>query len=113
MAKLASESCEACRIDAPKLSDAEITDLLNDIDAWDLITEPVKQLKKEFNFPDYQSSLAFVNTIAAMADQEDHHPLMTLEWGKVTILWWSHKIKGLHKNDFICASKTESLYKAS
>ena len=113
MTKLASESCEACRIDAPKLSDAEITDLLNDIDTWDLITEPVKQLKKEFNFPDYKSSLAFVNTIAAMADQEDHHPLMTLEWGKVTILWWSHKIEGLHKNDFICASKTESLYKAS
>lgn len=113
MTKLASESCEACRIDAPKLSDAEITDLLNDIDTWDLITEPVKQLKKEFNFPDYQSSLAFVNAIAAMADQEDHHPLMTLEWGKVTILWWSHKIEGLHKNDFICASKTESLYKAS
>jgi len=111
--KLASESCEACRIDAPKLSDAEINDLLNDIDGWDLITEPVKQLKKEFNFADYQSSLAFVNAIAAMADQEDHHPLMTLEWGKVTILWWSHKIEGLHKNDFICASKTESLYKAS
>ena len=71
MTKLASESCEACRIDAPKLSDAEINDLLNDLDAWDLITEPVKQLKKEFNFPDYQSSLAFVNTIAAMADQEE------------------------------------------
>jgi 4a-hydroxytetrahydrobiopterin dehydratase len=48
-----------------------------------------------------------------MADKEDHHPLITLEWGKVTILWWSHKIEGLHKNDFICASKTENIYNKS
>ena len=45
-----------------------------------------------------------------MADQEDHHPELALEWGKVTVIWWSHKIKGLHKNDFICASKTDNLY---
>ena len=110
---LVSQSCEACRIDAPRLSDSEISELLLDIDDWNLISEPVKQLKKVFSFPDYQSSLTFVNAIAAMADKEDHHPLITLEWGKVTILWWSHKIEGLHKNDFICASKTENIYKTS
>ena len=113
MSDLAANSCEACRIDAPLVSDDEASVLLKEIEGWQLIDYGVKKLKKEFNFPDYQSSLAFVNAIAAMADQEDHHPLMTLEWGKVTILWWSHKIEGLHKNDFICASKTESLYKAS
>ena len=110
MVDLVSQSCEACRLDAPRLSDAEISELLVDIDHWNLIAEPVKQLKKVFSFPDYQSSLTFVNAIAAMADKEDHHPLISLEWGKVTILWWSHKIEGLHKNDFICASKTENIY---
>ena len=113
MVDLVSQSCEACRIDAPSLSNAEISELLLDIDDWNLISEPVKQLKKVFSFPDYQSSLIFVNAIAAMADHEDHHPLITLEWGKVNILWWSHKIEGLHKNDFICASKTENIYNKS
>ena len=44
-----------------------------------------------------------------MADKEDHHPKIVLEWGLVTVFWWSHAIKGLHKNDFICAAKTDSL----
>ena len=112
MAELLNQSCEACQIDAPILSDTEISKLMADINAWNLITEPVKQLKKIFNFPDYQTSLAFVNAIAEISEQEDHHPQIILEWGKVTILWWSHKIKGLHMNDFICASKTDNIYQA-
>ena len=47
----------------------------------------------------------------ALAEIEDHHPLIILEWGKVTVKWWSHKINGLHKNDFICAAKTDLLAK--
>ncbi len=49
--------------------------------------------------------------VAALAEIEDHHPLIILEWGKVTVKWWSHKINGLHKNDFICAAKTDLLAK--
>ena len=110
MAELKSQSCEACKIDAPRLTDAEITNLISEINDWDLIQEPVKQIKKIFSFPDYQSGVNFLNAVATMADQEDHHPELVLEWGKVTVIWWSHKIKGLHKNDFICASKTDNLY---
>ena len=51
----------------------------------------------------------FTKKVAEMADEEDHHPKIILEWGKVTVYWWSHKIEGLHKNDFICAAKTDSL----
>jgi 4a-hydroxytetrahydrobiopterin dehydratase len=54
--------------------------------------------------------LSFVSKVAAMAETEDHHPEIILEWGKVTVSWWSHKIKGLHKNDFIAAAKTDSIY---
>ena len=110
MAELQSQSCEACKIDAPRLTDTEITNLISEINDWDLIQEPVKQIKKIFSFPDYQSGVNFLNAVATMADQEDHHPELVLEWGNVTVIWWSHKIKGLHKNDFICASKTDNLY---
>ena len=110
MAELQAQSCEACKIDAPRLTDTEITNLISEINDWDLIKEPVKQIKKIFSFPDYQSGVNFLNAVATMADQEDHHPELVLEWGKVTVIWWSHKIKGLHKNDFICASKTDNLY---
>ena len=109
MSDLASNTCEACRIDAPKVSDDEVNILLKEIDNWDLIHEEVNQLKKIFSFSSYKESVDFSNKVAKMADIEDHHPTITLEWGKVTVVWWSHKIKGLHKNDFICAAKTDQL----
>ena len=51
-----------------------------------------------------------VSKVANLAEEEDHHPEITLEWGKVTVSWWSHKIKGLHRNDFIAAAKTDNLF---
>ena len=108
---LAESSCEACRIDAPLVSDDEASVLIKEIEGWYLIDDGVKKLKKEFNFSSYSDSKDFTNKVADMADQEDHHPQIILEWGKVTVIWWSHKIKGLHKNDFICAAKTNNLRK--
>jgi 4a-hydroxytetrahydrobiopterin dehydratase len=107
---LASSTCEACRIDAPIVSDNEASLLIKEIEGWDVIDEEVKKLKKEFSFSNYSDSVDFSNKVADMAEQEDHHPQIILEWGKVTVIWWSHKIKGLHKNDFICAAKTDQLY---
>ena len=111
MSDLASSSCEACRIDAPIVSDDEASILINEIEGWDVIDDGVKKLKKEFSFSNYSDSVDFSNKVADMADKEDHHPQIILEWGKVTVIWWSHKIKGLHKNDFICAAKTNKISK--
>jgi len=111
MSNLASSTCEACRIDAPIVSDNEASMLLKEIEGWDLINDGIKKLKKEFSFSNYSDSVDFSYKVADMADQEDHHPQIILEWGKVTVFWWSHKIKGLHKNDFICAAKTNNLSK--
>ena len=111
MSDLASRTCEACRIDAPRVSDDEASLLINEIEGWDVIDEGVKKLKKEFSFSNYSDSVDFSNKVADMAEQEDHHPQIILEWGKVTVIWWSHKIKGLHKNDFICAAKTNKISK--
>ena len=110
MVNLSEQSCEACRIDAPELSEAEINTLIPDLMEWTLIKSPMHQLKKVFSFKDYQDAINFTNNLTKIADEEDHHPQIVLEWGKVTVFWWSHKIEGLHKNDFICASKTDSLY---
>jgi 4a-hydroxytetrahydrobiopterin dehydratase len=108
---LASSSCEACRIDAPIVSDDEASLFINEIEGWDLINDGIKKLKKEFSFSNYSDSVDFLNKVTDMADKEDHHPQILLEWCKVTVFWWSHKIKGLHKNDFICAAKTNNISK--
>ena len=110
MNDLSSQSCEACKIDAPKVPRDQIKNLLLEINDWTLIEEPINKLEKVFSFKSYKKSLDFSNKVAALADEEDHHPQILLEWGKVTVTWWSHKIEGLHRNDFICAAKTDKLF---
>lgn len=110
MNDLSSQSCEACQIDAPKVPRDQIKNLLLEINDWTLIEEPINKLEKVFSFKNYKESLDFSNKVAALADEEDHHPQILLEWGKVTVTWWSHKIEGLHRNDFICAAKTDKLF---
>ena len=112
MNELINKKCEACRIDAPKVTDEEIPSLMSQIPLWDIIEENnIRKLTCLFKFSDYEQSLVFTNKVATLADEEDHHPQITLEWGKVEVIWWSHKIQGLHQNDFICAAKTDRLYK--
>ena len=112
MNELINKKCEACRIDAPKVTNEEIPSLMSQIPLWDIIEENnIKKLTCLFKFSDYEQSLVFTNKVATLADEEDHHPQIILEWGKVKVIWWSHKIQGLHQNDFICAAKTDRLYK--
>ena len=109
---LVTSKCEACRADAPVLKDNEIQELLSQIPSWRVFEEDdIKKIICSFIFLNYSDSRDFLNKVADLAEEEDHHPEITLEWGKVTVSWWSHKIKGLHKNDFICASKTDSVFK--
>jgi 4a-hydroxytetrahydrobiopterin dehydratase len=68
------------------------------------------RLQRAFKFKNYAQSVEFANKIAAIAEEEDHHPLIVLEWGRVTIQWWTHVVKGLHKNDFIMAAKTDQRF---
>jgi 4a-hydroxytetrahydrobiopterin dehydratase len=109
---LSQSSCEACKLDAPILSEQEIQELAPQIPSWMIHEEEgIKKLICSFAFSSYEDSVNFTNKVAKLAEEEDHHPEIVLEWGNVTVSWWSHKIKGLHKNDFICASKTDNLFK--
>ena len=110
MSDLVRQKCEACRADAPRVADDEIPDLLKQIPDWQPVTsDSVLKLNKVFNFENYADAISFTNKIAELAEEEDHHPAILLEWGRVEVTWWTHKINGLHKNDFIAAAKTDLL----
>lgn len=66
----------------------------------------------ELKFRDFARALAFTNAVGEVAEEEGHHPVIELTWGRVTVTWWTHKIGGLHQNDFIMAAKTSQLYLA-
>ena len=105
---LKESKCEACTIDAPLVSDSEAKVLLFELDGWVIESDSgINQLIKTYKFSNYAESLDFSNKVADLAESEDHHPKIILEYGSVEVSWWSHKIKGLHKNDFICAAKTD------
>jgi len=110
MSQLSSQKCEACNVDAPKVSDDELQELLAQIPDWvPEVRDGVMMLERVYTFKNYKQAWAFANKVAELAEEEFHHPATTLEWGKVTVTWWTHAIRGLHRNDFICAAKTDKL----
>lgn len=113
MSDLAQLKCVACRPDSPRATEQEIQEWLPQIPEWRVIErdgEP--QLTRTFKFKNFAEALAFTNRVGELAEQQDHHPALLTEWGKVTVTWWTHAIKGLHRNDFVMAAKTDQLYKA-
>ena len=75
-----------------------------------VVEDGVTKLEREYSFPNFVVAMAFSNRVGDLAEAEDHHPAILSEWGKVKVTWWSHKIKGLHRNDLICAAKTDEVY---
>ena len=110
MSQLNQQQCQACHADAPKIDQTELAELIKLIPDWfSVVRDGVMQLEREFKFANFEKALAFTNRVGEMAEQQRHHPALLTEWGKVTVTWWSHSIKGLHQNDFICAAKTDQL----
>lgn len=108
--ELTSAHCEACRADAPRVTQAEIANLQPLIPDWRIeVVEGVKQLHRTFTFANFAQALAFTNRVGALAEAEGHHPALLTEWGRVQVRWWTHKINGLHRNDFVMAAKTDAL----
>ena len=77
---------------------------------WEVVVEDgIPRLRRTFTFPDFVGALDFTNRVGSLAEVEAHHPAILLEWGKVTVTWWTHKIRNLHRNDLIMAAKTDAL----
>lgn len=110
MTKLSQLKCVACRGGNPSLTEAEIAELLPQVPEWQPVAQDgILHLQRIFKLKNYAEAVDFTNKVAAIAEEEDHHPLIILEWGRVTIQWWTHVVKGLHKNDFIMAAKTDEI----
>ena len=104
--------CEACLPDAEKASEPTVQNFLREHISWDLISESdVQKLSKVYKFANFVEAQGFTNKVSDMAESEGHHPSITLEFGQVTVKWWSHKIKGLHDNDLKLSIKTDGLYR--
>ena len=110
MDELVRQRCVACRRDAPNVTDEEIRLLRPQIPDWEVVEQAgLRQLRRTFRFPDFTTALAFTQQVGALAEAEGHHPAILTESGQTTITWYTHKIKGLHRNDFIMAAKTDQL----
>ena len=111
METLTQMQCVACRKDAPTVTDAEIAELHPQVSNWDIVElDGIKRLRRVFPVNDFAQALEFTKKVGELAEQEGHHPALVTEWGSATVTWWTHKIKGLHRNDFIMAAKTDELY---
>jgi 4a-hydroxytetrahydrobiopterin dehydratase len=111
MSSLSQQECEACRAGAPKVSDQELRELMPDIPDWQpVVIDGIMQLQRVFEFRNFAQAMAFSNRVGEIAEQAGHHPAILTEWGKVTVTWWTHKIRGLHRNDLIMAARTDELY---
>ncbi|WP_226911412.1 4a-hydroxytetrahydrobiopterin dehydratase [Gallaecimonas mangrovi] len=107
---LASQECEACKAGAPKVSDDELNAFMKQLPDWTPVArDGVLQLERVFKFKNFKQAWAFGNKVAELAEAEFHHPGILMEWGQVTVTWWTHAIGGLHKNDFVMAAKTDTL----
>ncbi len=107
---LSEKKCEVCKSSEPAIGAAEVNNYMKELPEWDIVEiENVKRLIRTFQFADFNAALAFTNKVGVIAENEGHHPAILTEWGKVTVSWWTHKISGLHINDFIMAARTDRI----
>lgn len=111
MSDLARERCTACRRDSPSVTPEEIAVLHPQAPGWELLdAETVPKLDRSFKFRDFARALEFTNRIGDLAEEQGHHPRLVTEWGRVRVTWWTHKIRNLHRNDFVMAAKTDEIF---
>ncbi len=101
--------CEACHLDTPTVTEPEQTLLLKEITNWVIVASEIPKLQRTFTFTNFVEAIDFTVKVGNLAEEFNHHPAILTEWGKVTVSWWTHSIRGLHKNDFILAAKTDRL----
>lgn len=105
---LKEKRCLPCETGVKPLSEPEARDLLKELDQWEL---SATKIIKTYKFKNFYHTMAFVNAIAYIANQENHHPDLTVSYNQCIVEFTTHAIKGLSKNDFICAAKIDALQK--
>ena len=108
MTELAAKTCTPCRGGVQPLGPEEAERYLPEAPDWQL-RDDARRIERTFWFKNFKQALAFVERVGALAEDEGHHPDITFGWGYATISLHTHKIKGLHENDFIMAAKIDQL----
>lgn len=105
---LASKTCEPCRAGIPPLDAERARQYLEATPSWTL-SEDATRISKRFRFAAFPEAIVFVNQLAELAEKEGHHPDLHIHYNEVEAVLWTHKIGGLHENDFILAAKIDRL----
>ena len=111
MTELAQKRCIPCEGGVKALNRAAAEKLLKELGPTWKLSADNKQILGNFEFKNYYRTTAFVNAVAWIAHNEDHHPDITFGYKTAAITYWTHAIGGLSENDFICAAKVDSLLK--
>ena len=106
---LVSKTCTPCRGGIPPLTHEEAEPFQRQTPDWRL-AEEARRIDRSFRFRDFREALTFVQEIGELAEAEGHHPDISFGWGNATVSLQTKKIKGLHENDFIMATKIDRIY---
>ncbi|MGJ8640303.1 MAG: 4a-hydroxytetrahydrobiopterin dehydratase [Opitutaceae bacterium] len=110
MSGLYKETYMVCGPDGLKVADAEKKELMTNLFEWEIVkVDGMERLRKFYKFKDFADALVFTNAVGALGEEVDHHPSLLTEWGRVQVSWWTNEIRGLHRNDFIMAAKTDQV----
>ncbi len=116
MTKLLEQTCVPCRGGEPPLTEAEISKFKIQIPKWEVVEDihpstslRIKKLRRFFKFKNFAQAFEFVQKVGELAESQGHHPEIEFGWGHATVTWWTHKINGLHHNDFIMAARTDKI----
>jgi len=111
MTELKNQSCVPCRGGVPTLGSEDIEMQRTSVPKWSIIEEEgTRKLRRRFKLKNFKQALKFTVKVGHEAEEQDHHPTVLTEWGAVTVTWWTHKIGGLHHNDFIMAARTDEVF---
>lgn len=107
---ISKKKCVPCQGGIPPLNKDQVKLLIKELDSgWEVSKN--RKIKKEFQFNEYSDAILFTNKVAALSEKEGHHPYIHINYKQVVIILFTHKINGLHENDFILASKCDTIFK--
>ncbi len=104
--KVAAQKCSPCRKGDPVLDKEVVKHMLSCLPGWQL-NETKKEISKQFSFSDFKQTMVFINLVAAIAEDNDHHPDVSFGYSMCEVRYTTHAIDGLSQNDFICAAKID------
>ncbi len=111
MSDLLKQQCEPISAQSEALSRTDVTGYMDKFEDWTVIDSGGElHLRREFKFPDFREAALFAYYVGQEADEQNHHPVIAVEYGKAVVTWWTHALNGLHRNDFIMAARTDDIY---